>query len=240
MNHFKTSYAFSVKSPAFWLGILLLLALLCSPSWAKLVEESTRIPVKVTDVWRKTHAANVFTFIVHDDAVASPKPIALLLHGRSSDARVRSEMDVSKSHIGTARWLARNGFFVVSYARIGYGQTGGEDIDDTGSCRDKRYFEPYESAVSQSMQVLQAMRQRPDVAQDRGIVIGQSYGGLTAVGVAARNLSGIQAVFNFAGGGGGNPDKFPGNPCRSDLLKKNVCRLWQNSACAHVMGLYRK
>ena len=108
----------------------------------------------------------------------------------------------------------------MAFARIGYSQTGGEDIDDTGACRTKRYFEPYESAVNQTLQVLAAMRERPDVAQDRGIIIGQSYGGSTATGLAARNPSGIQAMINFAGGGGGNPDTSPRNPCRADLLKK--------------------
>jgi dienelactone hydrolase len=50
-------------------------------------------------------------------------------------------------------------------------------------------------------------------------VIGQSFGGATAVAVAALNPSGVVAAINFAGGGGGNPKTQPGRPCGPHRLE---------------------
>jgi CubicO group peptidase (beta-lactamase class C family) len=56
------------------------------------------------------------------------------------------------------------------------------------------------------------------VDPNRGLVVGQSFGGATAIALAAKNLPGVMAAINFAGGGGGNPDKHPQHPCRDDLM----------------------
>jgi dienelactone hydrolase len=68
--------------------------------------------------------------------------------------------------------------------------------------------------------VLEMLRARPDVAPDRAVIVGQSFGGATAVAVAAMNAPGVQAAVNFAGGGGGRPDTHPGDPCSPDTMKK--------------------
>ena len=49
-------------------------------------------------------------------------------------------------------------------------------------------------------------------------MVGQSFGGTTAIAVAAKNIPGVTAAVNFAGGGGGAPDRRPERPCREDLL----------------------
>ena len=63
------------------------------------------------------------------------------------------------------------------------------------------------------------MQQRPFVAKDRSVVIGQSYGGATAVTVASLNPPGVVAAINFAGGGGGNPKTQPERPCAPNRLE---------------------
>jgi dienelactone hydrolase len=50
--------------------------------------------------------------------------------------------------------------------------------------------------------------------------MGQSFGGATAITVAAMNPPGVQATINFAGGGGGNPATMPQNPCATPLLER--------------------
>jgi pimeloyl-ACP methyl ester carboxylesterase len=101
-----------------------------------------------------------------------------------------------------ARWFASQGFAVAVPTRIGYGVSGGEDVEDSGDCSRKNYPPGYHAAAQQTLAVLAAMHERPDTVKDRDIVVGQSYGGTTAITIAALNPSGVVAAINFAGGGG--------------------------------------
>ena len=47
----------------------------------------------------------------------------------------------------------------------------------------------------------------------RLIVMGQSYGGFASIGASGQNRAGLIAAINFAGGGGGDPDRHPMQPC---------------------------
>ena len=104
-------------------------------------------------------------------------------------------------------------------ALINHGVSGGEDVEDTGGCSNKNYPPGYEAAAVQTLQVLDAIRQRPDVLPNRTLILGQSFGGATAITVAAKNPPGVVATINFAGGGGGNPLTQPQEPCAPNRLK---------------------
>lgn len=56
-------------------------------------------------------------------------------------------------------------------------------------------------------------RRQPQVDATRIVAIGQSYGGAISIALAARNPPGLVAAINFAGGGGGDPQTRPGEPC---------------------------
>jgi dienelactone hydrolase len=58
----------------------------------------------------------------------------------------------------------------------------------------------YAAAAQQTLAVLEAVRQRPDAARDRAVVMGQSFGGATAVTIAGLNPAGVQAAFLEARG----------------------------------------
>jgi dienelactone hydrolase len=103
---------------------------------------------------------------------------------------------------------------------VGYGVTAGDDIEDTGDCNRKNYPPGYLASAVQTLKVLEMLRARPEVAPDRAVVVGQSFGGTTSVTVAAMNPPGVQATINFAGGGGGNPETRPANPCGQPQLKQ--------------------
>jgi dienelactone hydrolase len=68
--------------------------------------------------------------------------------------------------------------------------------------------------------VIQALRERLDVSKDKGVILGQSFGGALSIAAASKNPTGIQATINFAGGGGGNPETQPGNPCSAYQLER--------------------
>jgi dienelactone hydrolase len=71
----------------------------------------------------------------------------------------------------------------------------------------------------------------------RGLVVGQSFGGSIAVAVAARNVPGIVATVNFAGGAGGRPSTHPGDPCRPDLFGRLI-GTWGATARIPTLWLY--
>ena len=48
--------------------------------------------------------------------------------------------------------------------------------------------------------------------------MGQSFGGTTAIALAAKSIPGVLAAVNFAGGGGGRPDTHPEQPCGADRM----------------------
>jgi hypothetical protein len=62
--------------------------------------------------------------------------LALIGHGRAIKPEQRASINLN-SYSGNARWLVKHGFIVAVPARIGYGETGGNDIEFTGSCNKK-------------------------------------------------------------------------------------------------------
>ncbi len=158
--------------------------------------------------------------VFEDDAFAKgPKPIAIVMHGRAADAVKRATMGRA-TYKTNAHWLAEQGFVVAVPTRIGYGVSGSEDAEDSGSCSGKNYHPAYQAAADQTLVVLRHMQQRPDVDKLRTVVIGQSFGGATAMTLASMNPEGIKAAINFAGGGGGNPVTQPGQPCAAHRLEQ--------------------
>ncbi|MGQ2981084.1 MAG: alpha/beta hydrolase family protein [Polaromonas sp.] len=186
---------------------------------ARLVEEVVQVPVKVVNGYGKEITQDIVVTLFHDDALPKPYPVLVLGHGRAPDAQGRAALGRAR-YSTNSRWLTRLGFLVAVPTRVGYGESGGEDVEDTGDCQRKNYPPGYAAAAAQTLQVLDAVRQRDDAARDRAVVLGQSFGGATSITVAALNPPGIQAAINFAGGGGGNPKTKPQDPCGPGLLER--------------------
>lgn len=208
-----------IRATALWLTALL--SILVGPGnvRARLIEEPIRVPVKVANIQGKEVEHEIVVAVFYDDAAPRPYPVLVLNHGRSFNAAVRAAVR-SSAFSPAARWLAGFGFMVAVPIRVGYGATGGEDIEDSGACNRKNYPPVYLAAAVQTLKVLDVLRERADVAKDRAIVMGQSFGGATAIAVASLNPDGVQGAINFAGGGGGNPDTRPQNPCAPKALQR--------------------
>jgi dienelactone hydrolase len=190
-----------------------------SSTQARLREEQIDVPVKVQDGYGKTIEHTIKVTVFADDANPKPAPVLVLNHGRASDPEDRVKLGRAR-YTDASRYLVTRGFIVAVPTRIGYGVSGGEDVENTGPCNRKNYPPGYAAAAQQTLAVLEAMRQRPDAAKDRAVVMGQSYGGAAAVTIAALNPPGVQAAINFAGGGGGNPKTQPQRPCGPQLLER--------------------
>lgn len=199
------------------LGALVLL--LALPAAARVVEEEFDLPVEVRDGYGKAIAQPIRVTVFRDDAAGGPRPLAIINHGRASEAAERAGM--GRARYSTAsRWFVAQGFVVALPTRIGYGVSGGEDVEETGSCTNKRYAPGYAAAAQETLALLRHMQQRDDVLPERALVVGQSFGGATAIAVAAAAPAGVAAAINFAGGGGGQPKTHPGSSCAPHLMQR--------------------
>ena len=197
-----------------------LLAALAVPAvHARIVEEQSELPVQVSDAYGKTISHSIKVTIFRDDAAGAPRPAVVINHGRASDAAARLALGRSR-YSDISRWFVRQGFVVALPTRLGYGETGGDDVEDSGACNSKRFGPGFAAAAAQTLAVTAMLRERPDVQRDRIVAVGQSLGGSTSVAFASLNPPGLVAAINFAGGGGGDPKERPGNPCSPQRIEK--------------------
>lgn len=194
-------------------------ALLTGASQAKLVEDQVDLPVAVTDGYGKVTEQAIKLTVFFDDQTPAPRPLLLLNHGRAAEAVDRANFGRAR-YTDNSRWFAKNGFVVALPTRVGYGVSGGPDLEDTGACDRKTYPPAYAAAAQQVRQAHAFMLKRPDVLPDRTVVLGQSFGGATTVALMADAPAGVVAGINFAGGGGGNPKTQPGRPCSPARLEQ--------------------
>lgn len=200
------------------------LILLAGTGHARLVEEQLQVPVKVADAYGKMIAQDIVVTLFHDDTTPQPRPLLMLNHGRAADAAGRAALGRAR-YTDASRWLAGLGFTVAVPTRIGYGVSDGEDLEYTGACKQKNYPPGYAAAADQTLQVIDALRtsgtsgNRGNISFKQTVVMGQSFGGATAIALAARNQPEIHLAINFAGGGGGNPKTQPQNPCAPKSLE---------------------
>ena len=136
-----------------------------------------------------------------------------------------------------ARYFASRGFAVFVPVRVGYGETGGPDVEESGNCNNRDYEFSYRVGGEQTRKVIALAKTKSFVDPARGVVVGQSFGGTLAVEVASGNIGGVVAVINFAGGGGGDPVGRPGRPCRPDRLE-NLFAAYGKSAKIPSLWLY--
>lgn len=225
-----------VRQRAATLVVATLLASAAADAGARIVEEQADLPVKVTDAYGKIIAQPIRVTIFRDDAAKEARPLVVINHGRAVDAQQRAALGRARYSVAST-WFVRQGFIAALPTRVGYGVSGGEDVEDSGPCASKRYPPGYEAAAEQTLAVIEFMRARDDVQKARVVVLGQSYGGATSVAVAARNPTGVVAAINFAGGGGGNPETHPGSPCAPRLLERMFAD-WGRGARVPMLWIY--
>jgi dienelactone hydrolase len=197
-------------------GAVLAIVLAPASGGAAVVQETIDLAVEVTDVRGEVVNHSIKVAIMRDDARAS-SPFLVLNHGRGATREINAKRRVT-SFNANARYFVSKGFAVFMPLRVGYGETAGPDVEFSGKCRDRNFPPVYEAAVAQTVRVIQHAKTLPYIDRANGLVVGQSFGGATAIGVAAKNLDGVKAAINFAGGGGGRPKTHHGEPCSVDRL----------------------
>lgn len=197
---------------------ILRLLVLCLPglSLATVVEEVIDIPVSVQTAYGQEINQSIKLTIFRDDA-REKAPYLVLNHGRPA-----KEVDFFKmgrqKFTENSRYFVALGFVVLVPTRVGYGESGGPDVEYSGGCGSKNFEPVYAAAADQTIAVLKAAATLPFVDVSRGIVVGQSFGGMTSITLSTTELPGLRGTINFAGGGGGDPVGRTENPCGSHRI----------------------
>ena len=178
-----------------------------------------QVPVRITDAAGRVIERPI-TVTAFQQPGKPPQPLLVLNHGRAVDVAGRAMLGRAR-YTNASRWFASLGWSVWVPTRLGYGASGTDvDPEETGSCNTKRYAPGYLVAAEQVRQVIEYARGRPDIDGTKIAVAGVSVGGATSITVASLDIPGVVAAINFAGGGGGNPDTRPGNPCGAEKLER--------------------
>jgi dienelactone hydrolase len=163
--------------------------------------------------------------LVYRPTNTGPFPVVVFSHGRDSEPVDRARPQIPpEEHV--SYWL-RKGFVFVAPVRIGYGQTGGPDLEDSGIrwkngvCVNIPDFDKVATNAARSVTtVLDWLRRRVWIDNQRIILEGQSAGGFATVKLGSLNLPGVIGYINFAGGTGGNPKDSPGRSGHPELLER--------------------
>ncbi|MBM3342984.1 MAG: dienelactone hydrolase [Betaproteobacteria bacterium] len=210
--------------------------MLAPAAWAALVEEVVRLPVQLVDRDGVSHQHTLTLTVFRDDARAR-SPFMIVNHGRSGAVERRAGMGRVR-YSANAGYFVERGFAVFVPTRIGYGVTGGPDLEQSrGPCHDRDFAPGFDIAAAQNLVVIQYAKSQPFVDATRGVLVGQSVGGATTVALAAQNIAGVSAAINFAGGAGGNPAGRPNDPCSPRTLAQTYAD-YGKSARTPMLWLY--
>ena len=208
-----------------FLKLTLILFLFCNSSFARIIEEIIEVPVSVSNSNFSNNPKfeqKITVTIWRDDAIKKA-PYLLFSHGRAGTDQERGKFGRS-SEKRNSEYFVSKGFTVILPTRIGYGVSGGPDADYSGACGNKNYLEARKVAIDQSKQVLNHVFDFSYIDRTKGIVVGQSVGGFTTIGLSAENISGLKGAINFAGGDGGDPIKSAEKPCGDYLIKDTFAK----------------
>ena len=207
------------------LRLILIFSLFCNISFARIIEEIIEVPVSVSNsnfTNNPKFEQKIIVTIWRDDSVKK-SPYLLFSHGRAGTDQERGKFGRS-SEKRNSEYFVSKGFTVILPTRIGYGVSGGPDADYSGACGNKNYLEARKVAIDQSKQVLNHVFDFSYIDRTKGIVVGQSVGGFTTIGLSAENISGLKGAINFAGGDGGDPIKSTEKPCGDYLIKDTFAK----------------
>src|SRR2546430_3398123 len=177
-------------------------AAVCSTAFAQ-IQEGVRIP-----------APGGYTVAATILRPEGPGPFGavILNHGVPVSDKERAGAS-SSDLLASAAVFAQRGYVVVLPLRRGFGATGGEFAEYTGSCRHPEYLGGEQAAAPDVMAAYQSARALPYVQPHRMVLAGPSARGMVALFTAGvRQPEGLVAVLAFAAGRRRRPGARPGAP----------------------------
>jgi len=184
------------------------LALLAGPAAAQnYIRETLRLPMA------EAGSKGLETLFIRP-AEPARYPLVVISHGSPRKAEERPAM-APATYYNNALEFARRGFAVAIVMRRGYGASGGDLAERSGSCDDPDYVRSGRAGAADIRAAIVPLGQRSDVDATRIIAVGQSAGGLGTVALAANPPPGLVAAISFAGGRGSRADF---DVCKEDRL----------------------
>jgi hypothetical protein len=170
--------------------LLLVLALaIPSLSLAAIVEEVLDVPVSVKTMYGQEVNQAIKVTIFRDDQ-REKAPYLVLNHGRPATVAGFAGMKRQR-YSDNSRYFVALGFVVLVPTRVGYGETGGPDVEDSGRCESRNFAPAYAVAADQTAAVLDFAANLAYVDRSRGVVVGQSFGGMTSITLSTRQVPGL-------------------------------------------------
>jgi alpha/beta superfamily hydrolase len=120
-------------------------------------------------------------------------PLALISHGAPREAGKRPGMTPNRFYVQAAEF-ARRGFAALVVMRRGYGNSGGDYAENSGSCDRRNYLIAAKASVSDLRAAIDAMNERGDVTTQGMIAVGVSAGGFASVALTADPPPGLAAA----------------------------------------------
>ena len=182
---------------------------------AKMTEEVIELPVEVSDFRGQMVKHRIKLTIIRDDAKVS-SPFLILNHGRAITRQKNAARSVA-SFKSNARYFVSKGFTVFMPLRVGYGETGGPDVEFSGKCDERNYAPAYRRRPCRQSKSSNMRKACPTLIRPTALWL--------ASPLEARRLSQSQpralrvsGLLQFAGGGGGRPQTDPDQPCSVERM----------------------
>ncbi len=180
-------------------------------------ETVVKLPATVRDADGRTISKDILVTQFKPQG-EGPFSIVVINHGRIPNDRSRPPR---YRYLQQARYFVRRGFMVLVPTRIGYGAVGVmPDPENAGGCNVGNFSPGLTAAAAEITAVIAYARHQPFVDPTRVLIVGESYGGLATIAVAAGNPDGVLAAINFSGGSGGNAIAHAGAPCQASKLER--------------------
>jgi pimeloyl-ACP methyl ester carboxylesterase len=126
-----------------------------------------------------------------------PFPLVTINHGKPRPGA--TDPSAMRPGFGAAaHWFVDRGFAVAAPMRRGYGRSSGPISDTAGPCSDRDYFATALQTAAEMEGVVAYLQNQSFADRHRVVVVGQSYGGLGALGVAYDKPEGVIGIVNFA------------------------------------------
>ena len=125
-----------------------------------------------------------------------PFPLVTINHGKPRPG-VTDPQAMHPSYGAAAHWFVERGFAVAVPMRRGYGLSSGPISDTAGPCGDRDYFATALKTAADMAGAIAYLRNQRFVDRNRVIVVGHSYGGLGALGVAYDKVAGRHRRHQF-------------------------------------------
>jgi len=155
-------------------------------------------------------------------------PVIILSHGSPGPRN-----GTRAAYQRPTEWFVGMGFVVVMLNRRGHGLTGGKRPDLVDACAANPELHAAGLETSKDFEAaLLYLQGLPYARADHVIAVGQSTGGWAAIATASRNLPGLRAAINFAGG------RSSGARCPLDAVRTEAMGRYGGAARIPTLWVY--